>query len=319
MGRAVLASLAEWVDAEAVVRYVLSKQGSDGGYLSFQFMDMFESSAEDTYYAVSTLLALGVEPPRAGDTVEFLRGLQREDGAYSSVEVAFYALRALKLLGSAPRDREGAAAFLRGALSLAGARRVEDVLPDERPLIDESGVLRSKDATYLITSADVLPTPVVVSMAVLGLEALDGVTGEVEEAAFRALMEHYEGANGSGGASLSLDTAYWTLEALAALGREPPVDLREGLSKLVLACENPDGGFSATPHSRTAFVENLFFGLRAMRHLGLRSRYARSHALYVRGLQNANGGFRRSRELGVSSLEYTFYAVSALQELSGYL
>ena len=126
-------------------------------------------------------------------------------------------------------------------------------------------------------------------MAVLGLEALDGITGEVEEEASRALIEHYGGASGSGGTSLSLDT------------------------------RAPDGGFSATPHSRTAFVENLFFGLRAMRHPGLRPRYARSHALYVRGLQNANGGFRRSRELGVSSLEYTFYAVSALQELSGHL
>jgi Uncharacterized protein conserved in archaea len=66
-------------------------------------------------------------------------------------------------------------------------------------------------------------------------------------------------------------------------------------------------------------VENLFFGLRVMRRLGLRPRYAWSHALYVRELQNVNGGFRRSRELGVSSLEYTFYAVSSLQELSSYL
>ncbi|MFZ8854588.1 MAG: hypothetical protein ACO2OQ_00285, partial [Thermofilaceae archaeon] len=87
------------------------------------------------------------------------------------------------------------------------------------------GVLRSKDTTYLITSADVLPTPMVVSMAVLGLEALDGITGEVEEEASRALIEHYGGASGSGGTSLSLDTVYWMPEALAALGREPPVDL----------------------------------------------------------------------------------------------
>jgi len=66
-------------------------------------------------------------------------------------------------------------------------------------------------------------------------------------------------------------------------------------------------------------VENLFFGLRAMRRLGLLPRHAGSHALYVRGPQNASGGFRRSRELGVSSLEYAFYAVSSLQELSNHL
>jgi Uncharacterized protein conserved in archaea len=243
ISKAARTELAAWADAEALARYVLSKQGSDGGYLSFQFMDMFESSAEDTYYAVSTLLALGVEPPRAGDTVEFLKGLQGAEGSYSSVEVAFYALKALRLLGSAPRDPRGAAAFLREVL-LAAARREGGLLLDERPLIDEQGVLRSKDATYLITSADVLPTLVVVSMAVQGLEVVGGLMGEDEEVALRVLLEHYEKSNGT---SSSLDTAYWTLEALAALGREPPGDLRGELARLALACENPEGGSARLP------------------------------------------------------------------------
>uniref|UniRef100_A0A7C4FCC8 Prenyltransferase alpha-alpha toroid domain-containing protein n=1 Tax=Thermofilum pendens TaxID=2269 RepID=A0A7C4FCC8_THEPE len=268
ISRAALAKLAAWVNVKALVGYTLSKQGGDGGYLSFQFMDMFESSAEDTYYAVSTLLTLGVEPPRASDTVEFLSRLQSAEGSYSSVEVAFYALKTLRLLGSAPRDPKGAAAFLSKVLSFAAARRVESLPRDERPLIDEQGVLRSKDATYLITSADVLPTPVVVSMAVQGLKAVGSIGGEDEEKAFKALLKHFEKFNGAG---FSLDIAYWTLEALAALGREPPRGLREELTRLVLVCESPEGGFSATPYSRTAFVENLFFGLRVMRQLRLRA------------------------------------------------
>ena len=56
-------SLYALVDLDRVVEYVLSKRGSDGGYLSFQYMDMFESSAEDTFYALSILSTLKVDPP----------------------------------------------------------------------------------------------------------------------------------------------------------------------------------------------------------------------------------------------------------------
>ena len=43
---------------EHIADYVLSKRGGDGGYLSYHYMDMFESSAEDTYYALATLKTL---------------------------------------------------------------------------------------------------------------------------------------------------------------------------------------------------------------------------------------------------------------------
>ena len=123
-----LARLKARVDLEAAARYVLSKRGSDGGYLSYQFMDMFESSAEDTYYALYSLRLLGVEPPRAAETVEFLRRLQREDGGYSSVEVAYFSIAALGLLGASPRDPSGAAEFLERFLA-ASAEAAAAVFP----------------------------------------------------------------------------------------------------------------------------------------------------------------------------------------------
>jgi hypothetical protein len=307
-----LARLKARVDLEAAAGYVLSKRGSDGGYLSYQFMDMFESSAEDTYYALYSLRLLGVEPPRAAETVEFLRRLQREDGGYSSVEVAYFSIAALGLLGASPRDPSGAAEFLERSLA-ASAEAAAAVFPsfEEEQLIDEKGVLKSKDATYVLTPADFTPVPVRAAMAVLALHALGRLSGEAEELA-RSILTASANGGVFGVPAPSLEVTCWALEALSLLG---PLPEPGRVERWVLACENEDGGFSANPYSRTAYVENLYFGLRALEILGSKPRYPLSHAEYVTGLQNANGGFRRSRELGSSSLEFTYYALRSMRLL----
>ena len=307
-----LARLKARVDLEVAARYVLSKQGGDGGYLSFQFMDMFESSAEDTFYALYALKLLGAEPPRTAETAGFLKRLQKEDGSYSSVEVAFFSISALRLLGTLPRDPSGAAEYLERALA-ASAETASKVFPtfEEEQLIDEKGVLKSKDATYVLTPADFTPLPVRAAMATLALHALGKVNGEAEGLARSVLMGSMNGG-GFGVPAPSLEVTCWALETLSLLDSLPEAG---SVEKWVLACENEDGGFSSNPYSRTAFVENLFSGLRALEILGSKSRYPLSHAEYVTSLQNANGGFRRSRELGSSSLEFTYYALRSMRLL----
>lgn len=293
---------------------MLSKRGSDGGYLSFQFMDMFESAAEDTFYAVSALSALGVEPPGAEGTVGFLRRLQGPDGGYRSIEVAYYSIMALDVLEAEPRDPEGAARFLLKALEAALANQADNAqaVLDERPLVDESGVLRSKDSTYSITSADVTPWLNRVSMIVLALKALGELPGSISEAVASAVLKLHHAEGGFGFPSPQLESTYWAVEGLAAVGRlNPP----PGVVQWVLGCENEDGGFSTAPRSRSYFVENLYFGLQTLRALGSGPRYADSHVGYLSSLQNANGGFRRSPSHGVSSLEYTYYAIQSVKLL----
>ncbi|MEM2824521.1 MAG: prenyltransferase/squalene oxidase repeat-containing protein [Thermofilaceae archaeon] len=306
-------SLYALVDLDRVVEYVLSKRGSDGGYLSFQYMDMFESSAEDTFYALSILSTLKVDPPQADATIGFLRRLQDPSGGYRSVEVAYYSLLALDLLGAKPADPEGAARFLLGALeaTLAEQNGHAWLLLDEKPLIDEKGVLRSKDATYIITPADVTPWLNRVSMIVLALDRLGGTADRYAEAAAAAMLKSRNGG-GFGHPVPQLEYTYWAVEGLSALHR---FDTPAETVKWVLACENESGGFSATPYSRNYFVENLYYGLKTLQKLGSSPRYARSHLRYVSSLQNANGGFRRTTTHGVSSLEYTFYAIESLKTL----
>lgn len=304
-------SVAALIDLDRVAGYVLSKRGSDGGYLSFQYMDMFESSAEDTFYALATLKVLGVDPPALKETVSFLRRLQAVDGGYRSVEVAYFSVMALALLGEKPRDTRGAAAFLRGALNAALREEEPALVVDSEGLIDERGVLRSKDATYLITPADMTPRLTRISMIVSAFGALGEDLGSDAEVAAQAILEQ-QSDGGFGYPEPQLELTFWAIEGLSALGR---LDGRTEVSRWVLSCENEDGGFSANPHSRNYFVENLYFGLKALRELGSGPRYAWSHRRYVSRLQNANGGFRRAPSHGVSTLEYTFYAVSSMRLL----
>jgi len=140
---------------------------------------------------------------------------------------------------------------------------------------------------------------------------LGKVNGEAEGLARSVLMGSMNGG-GFGVPAPSLEVTCWALETLSLLDSLPEAG---SVEKWVLACENEDGGFSSNPYSRTAFVENLFSGLRALEILGSKPRYPLSHAEYVTSLQNANGGFRRSRELGSSSLEFTYYALRSMRLL----
>jgi hypothetical protein len=216
------------------------------------------------------------------------------------------------LLGALPRDPSGAAEYLERALAMSAITTSKDFPTfEEEQLIDTKGVLKSKDATYVLTPADFTPLPVRAAMVVLALHALGRVSGEAERLARSILMANMNGGS-FGVPTPSLEVTYWALEALSLLDSLPEIVTVE---KWVFACENEDGGFSSNPYARTAFVENLFFGLRALDILNSKPRYPLSHAEYVVSLQNANGGFRRSRELGSSSLEFTYYALRSMQLL----
>jgi len=195
----------------------------------------------------------------------------------------------------------------------ASAEMAATVFPsfEEEQLIDEKGILKSKDATCVLTPADFAPAPVRTAMVVLALHALGKLSGEAEELA-RSILVSSANGGGFGVPAPSLEVTCWALEALSLLG---PLPEPGRVERWVLACENKDGGFSSNLHSRTAYVENLYFGLRSLEILGSKPRYPLSHAEYVTGLQNANGGFRRSRELGSSSFEFTYYALRSMRSL----
>jgi hypothetical protein len=72
-------------------------QNEDGGY---SFARGAESSAADTYYGIQILRMLGAEPRNAVKTINFMKGLQREDGSFDSVNVAYDVVKTLDELGA---------------------------------------------------------------------------------------------------------------------------------------------------------------------------------------------------------------------------
>ncbi|MEM1508631.1 MAG: prenyltransferase/squalene oxidase repeat-containing protein [Thermofilaceae archaeon] len=303
------------VDVERIIDYVLSKRGNDGGYLSFQYMNMFESSAEDTFYALSILSALDIEPPGAENTINFLQHLQDPVKGYRSVEVAYYSVLALSTLGAKPRDPQGAARLLVEVLEKILREQNDQAwfVLDEQLLIDEKGVLRSKDATSLLTPADVTPRLHRLSMIVCSLSALNEFLNDHADTVAEALLQQRCDGGGFGYPAPLLESTYWAIKGLEAVASLKPFP---ETIRWVLMCENDDGGFSTTPHSRNYFIENIYYGLQTLRTLGSFPRYTSSHVKYVSSLQNANGGFRRAPTHGASSLEYTYYAVHSMKLLN---
>ena len=53
-----------------------------------------------------------------------------------------------------------------------------------------------------------------------------------------------------------------------------------------------------------------------MRAVNERPRYPQEITRFIGQLQNANGGFRRAADSGISSLENAYYALKALVQLS---
>lgn len=307
------------VDIEKVTEYVVSKQGKDGGYLSYQYMDIFESSAEDTYYAISSLHVLRKKPPRDEETARFLLSLQHEDGGYASLPVAYFAIKALSILGSRPRNVEGAAKYLMNALKYAlkeyprGYSRTNYKI-DEHFLPD--GSLKSFDATSLLVEVEVPTALANISLAIEGLAELGYTSLDGREDIIDFILKLKESDGGFGVFGTSIGSVYHAVKSLLLLGYD--VGELYSTREWVLACEHPEGGFGVKPGTRTYFLENIYYGVEVLSMMGEKPRYPDIHAKLTCMCQNGDGGFRRSPVLGSSTLEYTYYAVQVLKRL-GYL
>ena len=96
----------------------------------------------------------------------------------------------------------------------------------------------------------------------------------------------------------------------------PLSDSLAGVSQWIRRCEWKTGGFSQTPVNTPEHLDEIHRGLSIMRAVNERPRYPEQTARFISQLQNANGGFRRAADSGISSLENAYYALKALVELS---
>jgi hypothetical protein len=260
-----------------IIEYVVCRQNVDGGYT---FCLGTESNAQDTYYGLAILKMLDAPFPNLGQTVNWLREFA-PDNLYSH----YYVAKALKLCGQEPDKR------LKDFLLSSQFSRVEfkaiDVYVE---------VASEFEAAFMATE----------------LANIAGV--EVNREKIARWLLGYQNADGGFGAHgySNLNATYHAAATLYNLGY--PVKSLKNTLTYVRSCEKPSGGFTVIPNSSAPYMEHVYYGVMTLNLLGERVAYPKSTIGFILKCQNANGGFARS-DLGISTFEDTFYAVSVLQLL----
>lgn len=259
-----------------IADYVVSRQNEDGGYT---FCQGAESNAQDTYYGLSILNLLKQSFPNAEKTVEFLNSI-RLDTIYST----YYVTKASWLLGK--RD-VGFEEHLRSIL-------------DSKRYFGSIAVFSEVSSEFTTTF--------------LALELANQLKLNVqsqEVAEWLLQFRNQDGGFGPQGQS-NINFTYYAIASLSLL-RLNLKDLRETIT-FVRACEKPYGGFTVVPMNFTPYMEHAYYGVMTLALFDEVVRFPSQTVDFVLKCQNKNGGFARS-DLGISTFENTFQAVSILQRL----
>jgi hypothetical protein len=260
-----------------IAEYIVNRQNDDGGYA---FAQGLESNAHDTYHGLAILSLLGSPFPSMERTVEWLYNFD-----LSSIYSYYYVGKSLALcnehVGSRFRD------FVSSAISSGRYFRTVDV--------------------YVEVSSEFGST-----LMILELASILDIKPYGEEVK-RWLLEHRNKDGGFGACGYSnINSTYYAVASLDLL----KVD-RRNLSDTVTfvrKCEQPYGGFTVIPRSAPPYIEHTYYGVMTLDLLGESCRFPWQTIDFVLKCQRDNGGFARS-DLGISTFENTFQAVSVLRRL----
>jgi len=276
------------VDVDAVLRYVKDRRHEDGGYCFVSVLE--DTNVNDTYYAIKIYNLLGIEFPEPEKTIEFLsRAIQPQ----TAVVAIAMALEGLALLGAKDVAKEKSDIVFtkynpaegRFAVGLGGS--------------EEFGTATPLEATYWVTKA----------FRSIGLDF-----DPDEREAIRAFVMRFRNGNGYGVKQPTTTMTYQALFTLYSLGYRPPK------SPHFRNCELcPMGGFTEVPYSLPPYLEPTFYATRGLELQRETPECPRRHIQFIRRLQNPNGGFRRSLELGISNFQNTYRALAVVDSMARYL
>lgn len=273
--------LGKHIRIQEALQYIQMRQNEDGGY---SFARGAESSAADTYYGIRVLKTLGAEPGSTAKTINFMQGLQREDGSFDSVNVAYYVAKTLDELGA----------------------RLQ------RPFEDFVLSLQTTQGGFGVLEAD-MESPSELEMTYLSLELLRTVEHSISFAKTKDIILTRQNPDGSFGRSgySRLGATYHALASLSLLGFDGRTLRRT--EEWVRSCEIPSGGFRTNPESFDPYfiMDDIYYGVKCLEVLGKNYRFPSQTLDLVGKFQNENGGFRRSVFLGISTFESTYHAISA--------
>lgn len=110
-------------------------------------------------------------------------------------------------------------------------------------------------------------------------------------------------------------STYYALESLNQI--DPSlIKVKNRILNFAEQCKSYDGVFTSTPINYPPYVETIYAGIKIHEILEQKVKSPNKIIKFVLELQNKNGGFRRSKYIGISELEYTYRALYILKSLS---
>jgi hypothetical protein len=219
-------------------------------------------------------------------TVLFLQGLQHEDGGFDSVKAAYYVIQALFLLGSSPRK------------------------PADPLMHYFDAILRGLESpsTYVEIVSEI-------ENLHLAIELLYALSFPVNAEKVTKQVLSLRNSDGSFGSRRHsrIASTYHALEILKILNHDD--EASENTLRWIRRCEISSGGFVSSPDASASFMEDTYFGVKALEALDERLRYPKETLERIVKFQNPNGGFRRSIFLGISEFESTYHAISCIKTI----
>ncbi|QDA31420.1 hypothetical protein FH039_07150 [Thermococcus indicus] len=284
-----LYEIGRFINADSLIRYIEERRHEDGGYCFVSVLN--DTNVNDTYYAVKIYDLLRLEISEKEKTIGFLeRAIQPQ----TAVVAIAMALEGLAILGAKDVAMEHLDIVfikyspLEGkfAVGLGGS--------------EEFGTATPLEATYWVVKA---------------FKAIGYEFSPDEKEAIRAFVMKFRNGNGYGVKGPTTTMTYQALYTLRTLGYRPPK------SPHFRNCElcGDWGGFTEVPYSLPPYLEPTFYAARGLELQGETPSCPRRHVWFIRQLQNPNGGFRRSLELGISNFQNTYRALAVLDFMERFL
>jgi hypothetical protein len=271
--------LAPWI--QDALSYVAQRRNADGGY---NFCQGLASGSQDTYYALALFSLLGLPTPDRDSTANWLRGFPARD-----IFSYYYVTKGLTLCG----DRVDDSLVTR----VLGLLRSSGGFGDVRDVGVEA--FSEFETTYMATE---ILRELRVAFPV--------------EATTQWLLSYQNSDGGFGiGQRSNLISTFHAVASLSNL-RYPVQESRTTVN-YTRSCEKTLGGFTAVPEVSLPYLEDIYAGIMLLDMFGERPAYRSATRGMVLGMQNNNGGFRRSLELGLSGFEDTYRATRILLALDG--
>ncbi|MEJ2630529.1 MAG: prenyltransferase/squalene oxidase repeat-containing protein [Acidihalobacter sp.] len=267
---------------EAAIRYVLGRRCPQGGYSFYRTPEwgVEEPNAPDTFFALSSLRLLGVEPPQADRTAAWLSDLQEPDGGWPTLIIGWAADAALALLERGPRHDPQLWLRTLWTQRLGMANEHRDWRGTLLSLLQLTQLVRRHVPHLLPLGRGPLAHLLMASRCTDGAWSVPGA---------------------------DLETTAIALRLAQATGLQ--ID-RHALTAWWRRCEDPRLGLRLTPSAGLTSAGTLHGGLEVSVSLGLQPRHLNVIATQIRLLQHPSGGFG-ARHRALATLQDTWLALAA--------